>query len=421
MEMSPQDKTQSVGTLSPVPKASTGQTLSFRKVAIRFVAVLISCMVGLVISEGLLRLFQPTDNRFYVWTPNYSATFTPSSEIMPGVGPLAQFQTNSQGIIGQDWSQNRNAEYRILTVGGSTTECLYLDKNKTWAALLQTNLNTTTDGKKVWVGNLGKAGFNTRDHLGLMQLAIDQYDIDALVLLVGGNDMVHRLMQGDTYDPYLTQDTTRYRNWLKPRFAIVPSTMDDAKKPFFKQTALWRLGQRLRAVVKPTKAPIEQDKTGEWLVRLRKNRSDANLVDELPSLESGLDEYERNITTIVQEARRRSIRVVLMTQPTIWKTTMPESERNLLWMGWQPGGSFYTTEALSRAMESYNRRLKDICGRSGMECVDLAALLPRSLEVFYDDMHFNEGGAQRVAAELAAHLKQRPPFATASVAHTAQD
>jgi hypothetical protein len=172
-----------------------------RKLASRFAAVQLGCLLGLLVAEVMLRLFLPSSNQYYLWPPNYSTTLTPEARFIPGIGPLARIQINSKGVRGPEWSPSRAEEYRILTIGGSTTECLYLDQAKTWAALLQAGLGSTIDNRQVWVGNLGKAGLNTRDHLTLMQLAIDQYDVDAIVMLVGGNDMVHRLLEGDRYDP----------------------------------------------------------------------------------------------------------------------------------------------------------------------------------------------------------------------------
>jgi hypothetical protein len=51
-----------------------------------------------------------------------------------------------------------------------------------------------------------------------------------------------------------------------------------------------------------------------------------------------------------------------------------------------------------------------VCRERGLECVDLAAKLPRDTSVFYDDCHFNESGARRVAEVLAEHLLGRAPF-----------
>ena len=47
--------------------------------------------------------------------------------------------------------------YRILTLGGSSTECLVLDQTEAWPQLLQDRLNETNK-YQVWVGNAGQSG-----------------------------------------------------------------------------------------------------------------------------------------------------------------------------------------------------------------------------------------------------------------------
>jgi hypothetical protein len=43
-----------------------------------------------------------------------------------------------------------------------------------------------------------------------------------------------------------------------------------------------------------------------------------------------------------------------------------------------------------------------------VEGYDLASAIPHSFEYFYDPYHFTDPGAERVAAEVAAYLKNRP-------------
>jgi lysophospholipase L1-like esterase len=364
-------------------------------------------LAGTTLTELVLRMFWPTSDRYSIWLPNFTETFTPAPGVMPGVGPMGRIQINSQGVRGPEWSSNRATEYRILTVGGSTTECLYLDQNKTWTALLHVSLNKTADGRRVWAGSVGKAGFNTRDHLGLMRFAIDQYDVDLIVILIGGNDMVHRFLQGDKYEPRFVEDESRYREWLRNRFASVPDVFSK-EEWFFKRAALWDIAQQMKHKFRNK---IVQDNAGSWLVKLRNQRQQASLVNDLPLLDDGLAEYERNIMAIAQEARGRSLRVVFLTQPTMWRESMTNEETKFLWMGWRPGAEFYTTDALARAMQSYNQRLLATCDRTQLECIDMASRIPRTLEFFYDDMHFTELGARHVAAELSAYLSSHPPFA----------
>jgi hypothetical protein len=108
-------------------------------------------------------------------------------------------------------------------------------------------------------------------------------------------------------------------------------------------------------------------------------------------MEDCLDEYERNLRAIVEEARKRSIRMIFVTQPTFYKDSMAPEEEKLLWMGLGPGPSgkplkwpvwknddaiVFTPRAMKAAMDSYNQRLLLTCAQLQVECFDAASRLP---------------------------------------------
>ncbi len=45
-----------------------------------------------------------------------------------------------------------------------------------------------------------------------------------------------------------------------------------------------------------------------------------------------------------------------------------------------------------------------------IECIDTEAALEKSVANFYDDCHFNEGGARNVAKNVADYLLSHKPF-----------
>ena len=61
-------------------------------------------------------------------------------------------------------------------------------------------------------------------------------------------------------------------------------------------------------------------------------------------------------------------------------------------------------------MKIYNQALLGVCEARGVECVDLAEMVPRNEEVFYDDAHFTERGSAIVAARLAEYLLVSAPL-----------
>jgi hypothetical protein len=142
--------------------------------------------------------------------------------------------------------------------------------------------------------------------------------------------------------------------------------------------------------------------------RYRKNAE--AIVDTPPDLTSALREYRRNLQTIAELARRHGVRLFLVTQPSMWRPDLTPHERDLLWMGgvnafqMGKGHEYYSVPVLADALDRYNATLLDVCRSERLDCIDLARALPKDTTVFYDDVHFNESGARRVAAVLSAHL-----------------
>lgn len=58
-------------------------------------------------------------------------------------------------------------------------------------------------------------------------------------------------------------------------------------------------------------------------------------------------------------------------------------------------------------VDRHNGVLRDVCRERGLDCLDRATLLPKDTTVFYDDCHFNEAGARRVASLFAEHVRTR--------------
>ena len=369
------------------------------------IAILLGTFIALVLGEALLRLFWKEGSHYYLWPPGYQTELTPRVELMPGVEPVAHLRVNSNGIRGSEWSDDRKSEYRIITIGGSTTECLYLDQAANWSTLLEKGLDDQAGEPAVWVGNLGRAGFNSRDHVAFMQHVLDQYDVDAVVMLLGGNDMIHRLMKGDGYDPRFMEDKPRFYRWLRKRFVSVPVTSPLFESSWYKRTYLFGFLRRYRRAL-TDRRNVVRDKSGAWIGKLRAARRNAKKTDELIGLDSGLAEYESNIRTIIREANNRGVDLVLLTQPAIWHRNLPVQQEDSLWWGVRADGEYYSSGALATAMERYNQRLLDVCADTGTACIDMAARIPQTSDIYYDDMHYTKYGSEFFASVLLDELRR---------------
>jgi lysophospholipase L1-like esterase len=363
----------------------------------------------LLVGEVMLRFLLPPQDRFFVWPPNFRVTLHPDPTLIPGIDGTALFSTNSDGMRGDELPRDRSE--LILAVGGSTTECLYLDDTEAWPYLLQKKL-TESKRTPVWVGNVGRAGRNSRDHLLQLKYLLPQYpQIKTVIVLVGSNDL-HIRISDRNYDPQTTLKPAFENTYMRRAFAMAPSD-----KPPYHYTRLgwWRVVKKFKNLYldKASDAPF-MDSTGGSFASWRQFRKNAEeVIDDVPDLASALEEFRRNLNAIAGIARERGVRLILITQPTIWRADLPQEEMDLLWGGGVDkfqlglGKKYYSPTSLANSMRQYNDVTLDVCRAQAIDCIDLAGALPKDRTVFYDDVHFNESGARQVADVLFKYIDQR--------------
>ncbi|MEP6999024.1 MAG: GDSL-type esterase/lipase family protein [bacterium] len=381
-----------------------------------FAAVAVASIVAV---EAVLRVALPTPPGYFVIPPGTSWTIAASPGVVRGVNGVAQYRINSDGVRGRPFGDDVR-EFRLLAVGGSTTECVVLDESEVWTNVLERSLAHTTDSRNVWVGNVGKSGLTSREHVLHLKYLLPQYPhINVVVVLAGVNDMLGALKQGLAYRaPVPVTEPDGERRDLRRAFAVLPGmghlpATDDEVVPWYRTTAIWDLARRAkrRWLLQRSVEPAGS----EGLVRARSHRGAARVLDSLPSLDAPLRVFRKNLDVMADIAATRAVRLVFVTQPSAWRETMPEAQVRDLWLGWLGAGwgsaqAYYSTGALARAMESFNEVTRDVCRARGVECVDAAAMMPRDTTMFYDDAHFTEAGSRRLAAILAGHFASRPPF-----------
>ena len=365
------------------------------------------------LAELVLRVAQPTPTAYRALPPNLSTV----SEVRfaRGVQGPSRYEVNSMGARAREWGADRRAEYRVLCMGGSTTESLANDQSRAWTTLVEQRMGTMPDGRRVWVGNIGRSGWSTRHHSLQARHLLGVYDPDVVTVLAGVNDLASRLKSGDAYDPLFSKRPENEAELRRQSFALSPGRFADewVYDPWHKRTRVWRLIRQLKYGT--GRMPEDaQDPEGLYLRRWREARAGGRRSPELPPLAEALDEYTRNLREVVLLAKGHGARVLLMTQPVLWREGLTEEEKAMLWMGGvgdfrsRPGSLYYEPEALAEGMSAYNRRLLDVCRDTGVQCLDLAAAIPRTPEFFWDDCHFTDAGQARVAEAVAAALLGPP-------------
>jgi lysophospholipase L1-like esterase len=397
-----------------VPAARLGARSRSRAILLNLSLFAATVVVFLPVLEIALRAAWPPPKVYRALKPGLRTVFT--SKHSPGVQGPAVFAVNSMGVRAREFGAARAQEYRILCIGGSTTESLVNDQGRIWTTLLERLLDPWPDGRRVWVGNAGRSGLTSRHHVLQMTHLPAVYDPDAVVLLVGINDLSRRLSQGESYDPGFARRPENQLLLMREAFAVFPGQFagewpDD---PWIKRTRLWQLVRMFKYRI--LRRSEVQDPDGESFARWRRYRASGGRISTLPPLDDALDEYGDNLRRIAALARGRGTRLLLVTQPSMWRADLSEAEKALLWLGGvgdfqnRPGSLYYEPEALAQGMEAYNRRLLAVSADTGTESVDLAAAVPKTSQYFWDDCHFTDEGEALVARVLGEAIRSKAPF-----------
>lgn len=209
----------------------------------------------------------------------------------------------------------------------------------------------------------------------------------------GVNDFVAYLISSERY-------LNSPDNKLK-RFAF--QHIPDDHLPFYKQFTLYKLGSRAKKNI--LFYFKHQDYLTEKVLDIKQLKKESEILEELPDLTAGLAHYEKNIETIIKDANEKKIKLIFTTQATMWKPDLEKKYEDLIiTSGFANNEAFYSTTALYEGMEIFNERLKTICKRNNIPCIDLD--LPKTTASFYDDFHFNESGAELVSDQIAEFLKR---------------
>lgn len=364
----------------------------------------VSLLVGVILTELTLCLFFPIWDPCEDWksrrsdlkyiesqfSPYEEYVFYPEAEL-PLMDGEIRFSVNNMGFRGPDIATPKPPdEYRIFMVGGSTTECLYLDDSRTVTSTLQAFLDREYPGDidfKVY--NAGKGGDKTFDHIAMISHRIVHLEPDMIILFAGLNDLLAAIGGVDyTHLPEITYhrctfiDAARYflTEFQIPRYVwrifTSPSDEDIMQAIPFHSHYKRQIG--LAASYPPAGEPPQMDLTS----------------------------YATNMRSIIGIARANNIRLVLMTQATTWNSEVDSTATDWHWMNACNGQRYRETD-MDRAMEAYNDVTRQLAEEYQVPLLDLAKMIPKSRNLIYDDCHFNINGAHVAGTYLGQMLVDR--------------
>lgn len=264
------------------------------------------------------------------------------------------------------------AQVTILTVGGSTTNQLYLPDDATWQAVMEREL--AERGHAVVVANAGIDGQSTIGHLRAMTEwfpHVPGLKPRFVLFYVGLND-VHT--GGGSVD------TLRHSSRIK----------------WFRQhSALWQAGTKVVGMFVARRARLTHQRvdydTAQWT-------DTAVEPDWLSKAAADIDSYKDRLRELARLSHDMDAVPVFVTQT---RGDFKVVDGKVLGMVEEDGLNGVDHHI---RVSAYNAALREVCAEQGWVCLDMAREVTFEVGDFYDYLHNTPKGAAKVGHWLATKL-----------------
>lgn len=307
------------------------------------------------------------------FSPNQKYKFT-SNEGLIGIDSVIYFSTNNYAFRGDSLVHPKpKDEYRIFLVGGSTTECLYIDDSKSVERQLEQKLaKHAGKATKVKVYNAGKSGDLSIDHLAMISHRINHLEPDLIILFLGLNDF----NQARNNYNYIQLPQKKFsREILKSFLASYSQIM--RRFIVVKNNLLLEGNQIL----------IRQETHYKDLINKTKTLP---IIDTLPPINTTY--FSNNLKSIVGLCKTNETELILVTQATTWNSKISDIIKDYHWMTITLDGKRVNESVLDKGLESFNNVIRKVGEKENLHVFDLDRIIPKSEKYFYDDCHFNNDG-----------------------------
>lgn len=260
-------------------------------------------------------------------------------------------------------------DFRIFCLGGSTTE--FKDSAGVgWPQRLEKRLQAHFGSERIKVYNLGRQWYTTLHSLINYEANLRKHRPDVILVMHAVNDLLH-----NADFCYFSHGSFRedYGHFYGPVNNLVTHQTIEQK--------LWDALSRMW-YFKP-RAVVEQR--------------------DFP----GLAPFERNLETLIDLARADGARVVLMTQPSLYKADITTEEKAALYMlNYEAVGPDrqWSYASARRGFQQYNARVKEIARRQQVDLIELDGAVKKDLAHFSDDVHYRDPTFDIIADFLSRRI-----------------
>ena len=305
------------------------------------------------------------------------------NNINPRLDSLIANTRNSIGLRGPEPPSDIKNYLSIITVGGSTTECRFLDDQLTWPHLLQEKLQAAY--KKTWLNNAGLDGHSTFGHSILLNDYLLKLRPDVIIFLTGINDVEN---DGPSFHDKLNTKGAfpSFVHYLYNESEVINLAVNLAR------------GAHAQRWNNTTQLYLPPGGKGYKILSAKEEN------ERIQRQVKYLEGYRIRVGALADSCINNGILPIFLTQPTLYgkgTDSLTGSDLSTAMVGEEVNGAL-----LWRILQMYNSEVIDLCAKKSVPCIDLADKMPKNGLYFYDQTHFTNEGAAKVAEILAPCLTE---------------
>ena len=267
----------------------------------------------------------------------------------------------------------------LVFLGGSTTECLFVDEENRFPGVVGAILEGET-GKKINSYNGGMSGLNSLHSIDILLNKVIPLKPRVVVFMENINDLSTLIYEGT----YWNKNTTR-----SPIETLVKSKL---------------VGKLLKEICIPNinfaYKNLKNALTPEHGDEFAPARGKKLQINQ----ESLTREFAMNLQTIVDICRARGLVPVLMTQGN--RITANPDPVVAAYVGRYGQDTGISYRDFKEIYDAFNETIRRVGQRNQVMVIDLAREVPPNKTYFYDMVHFNDAGSRYAAGIIAARLQK---------------
>jgi lysophospholipase L1-like esterase len=279
----------------------------------------------------------------------------------------------------------RDSLLKIITIGGSTTECHFLNDDKTWPWLLGRRLADSC--RNCWLNNAGLDGHSTYGHLVLLNGHVKYLRPSVVIFMTGINDVEN--------------NTPTFHDKLNTRGAFA-----DLGHYLFENSEVLNL---LLNLSRGWRAQRFNNTTGGMLVldsTLTRRLPDTVMAGRLALQKPYLEAYRNRVRQLTDTCLKWGIEPVWVTQANLFGIGRdPVSGVDLELFPTDEKDNRMNGRLIWEVLEEYNQVVREVCAERAVPLIDLARRMPKDSRYFYDMSHFTNAGAEKVSEILDSGLR----------------